>query len=77
VTRPTLPTGIKQTRDLSRPWIDAGEIGASLRKPQAEYPVAIRRQELLHLTEDFGRNVGALDLPEEPFHLGVAIALFG
>jgi|SRR6266852_4385117 len=30
---------------------------AALSKPHAEYPVAIRRQESLHLVEDFGRNV--------------------
>jgi hypothetical protein len=28
MTRPTLPAGIEQTHDLSRPRIDAGEIGA-------------------------------------------------
>jgi hypothetical protein len=28
MTRPTLPAGIKQTYDLSRFWINAGEIGA-------------------------------------------------
>jgi hypothetical protein len=49
----------------------------SLSKPQAEYPAAVRRQESLHLVEHFGGNGGALDLPEEPFHVAMAIALFG
>jgi hypothetical protein len=49
----------------------------SLAKPHAEYAVATRRQESFYLVEDFRRNVGAFDLPEEPFHVAMAIALFG
>jgi hypothetical protein len=49
----------------------------ALSKPQAEYPVAVRRQESLHLVEDFGGNGGALYLAEEPFCVAMAIALFG
>jgi hypothetical protein len=36
----------------------------------------VRHQESLHLVEDFGRNGGTFDLPEEPFDVVVAIALF-
>src|SRR5205823_4980675 len=72
---------VKDRADASLGGLDNRQVEVllvvSLPKPQAEYPVAIRRQESLHLVENFERNGGAIDLPEEPVHLAVAIALFG